>query len=165
LLRKDPADKDIDIEAIYERHGATVYRVCFAFLKNPADAEDAAADTFLRLLRARPALAGEEHEKAWLIRTAANVSKNVLRHWWRRRESLEDHTELQADGGEAGEDDALRAVLALPDKYKAAVILYYYEGYAGAEVAAILGKPHSTVRNQLRAARLLLRETLGGEIA
>lgn len=79
LLRTDK-----EIAEIYKRHSKTVYRVCFAYMKNPADTEDAVQDTFFQLIKSGPAFESEEHEKAWLIRTATNICKNVLRHWWRR---------------------------------------------------------------------------------
>lgn len=157
LLRTDK-----EIAEIYSRHIKTVYRVCFAYMKDPADAEDAVQDTFFKLIRSGPAFDGEEHEKAWLIRTASNVCKNVLRHWWRRRESIEDCPTLPGSD-EPEIDDVFQAVMALPDKYKAVVYLHYYEGYSGAEIAGILKKPQSTIRNHLHEARAILKERLGDD--
>lgn len=157
LLRTDE-----EIAELYDRHSKTVYRVCFAYMKNSADTEDAVQDTFLQLIRSGPAFASEAHEKAWLIRTASNICKNALRHWWRRRESLEDHRDLVGPE-ELRTDEVLQAVLALPDKYKTAVYLYYYEGYSGPEIAGILKKPKSTVRNYLHEARAILKERLGDD--
>lgn len=91
LLRTDK-----EIAEIYKRHSKTVYRVCFAYMKNPADTEDAVQDTFFQLIKSGPAFESEEHEKAWLIRTATNICKNVLRHWWRRHEIIEDFYNLPA---------------------------------------------------------------------
>ena len=68
LLRTDK-----EIAEIYKRHSKTVYRVCFAYMKNPADTEDAVQDTFFQLIKSGPAFESEEHEKAWLIRTATNI--------------------------------------------------------------------------------------------
>lgn len=62
-------------------------------------------------------------------------------------------------------DATLEAVLSLPELYKDVVYLYYYEGYSTAEVAEILGRRASTVRNQLAAARQILRDMLGGDWA
>ena len=81
LLR---ADKEI--AEIFERQYKTVYRVCFAYMKTASDTEDAVQDTFIQLIQASPEFESNEHEKAWLIRTASNVCRNVLKHWWRRRE-------------------------------------------------------------------------------
>ena len=157
LLRTDE-----EIAALYERHSKTVYRVCFAYMKNPADTEDAMQDTFFKLIKANPAFESIEHEKAWLIRTAANVCKNTLRHWWRKHENIEDLCDvLRSEGIET--DHILQTVLELPDRYKTAVYLYYYEGYTGAEIAKLLKKPQSTIRNYLHEARIILRERLGDD--
>lgn len=158
LLRTDK-----EVAEIYQRHKNTIYRVCFAYMKNPVDAEDALQETFCRLIRAGGAFADKEHEKAWLIKVATNLCKNSLRHWWRRtvnleRQNLEENTEPQIDG-------TLAAVLALPAKYKTVIYLYYYEGYNSTEIAKMLGKPQSTVRNHLSEARKALREKLGGDFS
>ena len=55
--------------------------------------------------------------------------------------------------------------MALPVKYKEVVWLHYYEGYQTDEIAAMLKRPASTVRNQLRDARAKLKLSLGGEEA
>ena len=157
LLRTDK-----EIAEIYKRHSKTVYRVCFAYMKNPADTEDAVQDTFFQLIKSGPAFDSEEHEKAWLIRTASNICKNALRHWWRKREDIEDFRDLP--GMETIQtDDVFQTVMDLPAKYKTVIYLYYYEGYTGVEIAGILKKPQSTVRNYLHEARAILRERLGDD--
>ena len=152
---------DREIAEIYERHKKTVYRVCFAYMKNPADTEDTVQDTFYRLIKAGAAFESEEHEKAWLIRTAINLCKNSLRHWWRKHENLEDYNNLQGNGN-LEIDDTFSVVMGLPDKYKTVVYLYYYEGYNSVEISKILGKPQSTIRNYLHEARSVLRKKIGG---
>jgi RNA polymerase sigma-70 factor (ECF subfamily) len=150
-----------EIAEIYTRHMKTIYRVCFAYMKNPTDTEDAVSDTFYKLVKSEPMLDSEEHEKAWLIRTAINVCKNTLRHWWRKNEDLADHENLQG-AGNIEIDTTLQVVMSLPDKYKTVVYLYYYEGYTSVEISNILKKPQSTIRNYLHEARGVLREKLGG---
>ena len=153
---------DREIAEIYERQKKTVYRVCFAYMKNTADTEDAVQDTFFQLIKTGTAFESEEHEKAWLIRTATNICKNAVRHWWRKRGNLDDYQNLQ--GNENNEnDDVLSAVMGLPDKYKTVVYLYYYEGYDSVEISKILGKPQSTIRNHLHEARSILKKELGGD--
>lgn len=157
LLRTDK-----EIEEIYERHIKTLYRVCYAYMKNPADTEDAVQETFYRLISKAPKFRDTEHEKAWLIRTATNICKDELKHWRRRNEDIDEHTELQTEDN-VGSDDVFGAVMELPDKYKTVIYLYYYEGYNSAEIADILRKPKSTIRNYLHEARILLKERLGEE--
>ena len=158
LLRTDK-----EIAEIYERHKDMTYRICFAYMKNVMDTEDVIQDTFYNLIKSGTAFESAEHEKAWIIRTATNLCKNALGHWWRRRESLDDYEALQAkDVFEI--DDTFNAVMALPDKYKTAVYLYYYEGYDSTEISKLLQKPQSTIRYYLSQARKILREILGGDL-
>ncbi len=149
---------DKEMTDLYMRNRNTLYRVCYAYMKNPSDTEDAVMDTFLQLVRKGPAFENDEHEKAWLIRTAANICKNKLHHWWRRKENIDDFYDLSAP---VQTDETFQAVMELPDKYKTVVYLYYYEGYSGKEIAAILKKPASTIRNYLHEARIILKERLG----
>lgn len=156
LLRTDK-----EIAEIYQRHSKTVYRVCYSFMKHPADTEDAVQNTFFQLIKAGPVFDSHEHEKAWLIRTASNVCKNVLRSWWRKRDNLDENFK----SNDAAMDDIFGVVMALPDKYKTVVYLYYYEGYSSVEISKALGKPQSTIRNHLHEARNILRSKLGGDFS
>ncbi len=159
-----------EIIEIYEHYMKTVYRVSFAYMKNAAETEDAVQETFFRLIRKDPRFESAEHEKAWLIRTASNVCKNMLKHPSRKHEDIEEHSELQsADRPETQRaehpevTDVLQAITGLPDKYKTVIYLYYYEGYDSAQIAKLLQKPKSTIRSYLSEARLLLKERLGDE--
>lgn len=159
LLRTDK-----EIGEIYQRHIKTVYRVCFAYMKNPADTEDAVQDTFYKLIKSGVAFESDEHEKAWLIRTASNICKNILGHWWRKRNRLENFEDIQDDdGGHFEVAETFNVVMGLPNKYKTVVYLYYYEGYNSVEISNILEKPPSTIRNYLHEARGILRKKLGGD--
>ena len=151
-----------EIAEIYNRHKDMVYRICFAYMKNCAETEDAVQDTFYNLIKDKKPFASQEHEKAWLIRTSLNICKNALKHWWKKRENLENHTDLQSpDYVEI--DETFQVVMKLPYKYKAVVYMYYYEGYDSTEIAEILQKPQSTIRYYLLQARKILKKKLGGE--
>ena len=107
------------------------------------------------------ALESEAHERAWLLRVAANRCKSLLRLKWRRREDID---ELPLAAAEPPDTGAVRqAVEHLPPHYKAPVYLYYYEDYSGEEIAQLLRLPASTVRSRLRRARLLLQKQLGDD--
>lgn len=161
-MKKPLLRTDKEITEIYERHKLTIYRVCFAFMKNPADTEDVVQNTFIQLIKAGPNFESEEHEKAWLIRTASNLCKNALKHWWRKRKKLEDYDGLKGKKG-IEIDETFTVVMHLPDKYKTVIYLYYYEGYTSVEIAEILARPPSTIRNHMHEARNILREKLGGD--
>ncbi|MDR3309920.1 MAG: RNA polymerase sigma factor [Oscillospiraceae bacterium] len=144
---------------IYRRRADMVYRVCYSYLRSPYDAEDAAADTFVNLMRYRPQFQSEEHEKAWLIRAAINISKNMLKRSSRRDLPLGEFETLASPPEPSNE--VLGAVLALPEKYRIVIYLHYYEGYKTAEIAKLLRCPDSTVRNRLSDARQILKLKLG----
>ncbi len=154
--------RSLRFEEIYHRHFSMVYRVCVSYLKNRDDAEDAAADVFLRLWRSGKSFQNEEHEKAWLLRVTVNRCLDHLKRRDNRHESIDVQT-LAQGADPASRDEALTAILELPDRYKAVIYMYYYEGYDSGEIAEILRKPASTIRNHLREARRYLKGVLTDE--
>ncbi|NLG57894.1 MAG: RNA polymerase sigma factor [Clostridiales bacterium] len=155
---KQPLSRaDKDLEAIYLRHADMVYRLCYSYMKNKWDAEDAVQTAFLKLMASGKSFEDETHEKAWLIVTAGNVCKNLLKNPQRR---MADIASLPLEAEETPPDETLKALLALPDRYKSALYLYYYEGYPTRQIAALLRRPASTIRNHLKEARALLKDRL-----
>ena len=150
------------VRELYEEYSQTLYRIAFTYLKNRYDAEDALQETFLRLIRGRVAFVDAQHEKAWLIRTVSNVCRDMLKAKSRHHLDLDAQTQLAAPEPEA--NALLAAILALPGKYKTAVYLYYYEGYAVSEIADMLRQPPNTVKTWLFRARKTLKESLGGDL-
>ena len=149
-----------DFEAFYLRHFKAIYRVCYAFMKNAQDAEDCTEDTFVRAMTSDVSFENERHERSWLT-TAMNICKDKLR----QKVSPIDEEAEQTDAEPDEKREVVEAVMALPVKYKEVVWLHYYEGYQTDEIALMLCRPPSTVRNQLRDARAKLKLTLGGEDA
>ena len=145
---------------VYSRQADTVYRVCYSFMKNRADAEDMVQETFLKLLSTGKEFENQRHERAWLIVTASNLCKDNLKKLWRKIENLDDHPELAERTRQ--EDGVLEAILQLPEDYKDAVYLYYYEGFTTVEIARYLNCPEATVRSRLMRARKKLQILLGG---
>ncbi|QHW31457.1 RNA polymerase sigma factor [Paenibacillus rhizovicinus] len=143
-----------------ELYSQSLIKIAFAYLKNTADAEEVAQDVFLTYLQKHPVFDSGEHEKAWLIRTTINKSKNMLKTgWFRSRNPVpEDLSYLPKE-----ESDVLQAVLALDKKYRIPIHLHYYEGYSIQEIAAILQAKPATVGTWLARGRLILKEKIGGQ--
>ena len=152
-----------ELSQIYDRHVKTVYRICFIYMKNQHDTEDMVQNTFIKLMKDDTQFQSEEHEKAWLIKTATNLCKDHFRSWWSKRVSMDEVAELTVDDSLLA-NDALKMVLELPDKYKTAVYMYYYEGYSTVEIAKILGKKESTIRGYLHTGRKLLKLEMEGDL-
>lgn len=154
---------DAEFEAFYERHWKYVYKLCFTYMKSASDAEDCAEDVFVKVLTGEIMFDDEVHERKWLTVAAINLCKDRLKGWKRKAVMpIDDEPELAAPEQE-DRGDVLEAVQSLPVKYKDVIWLYYYEGYQTDEIAEILGRPPSTIRNQMRDARKLLKDKLGGE--
>lgn len=156
------SDKGVDEEFIlfYTTYVDMVYRICFMFLKNTEDTEDAVQSVFIKVIEKDVVFKNTEHEKAWLIVTAQNYCKNQLKHWWHKRITFEAHVHEGATEDE--QQELLGLVMALPDKYKMPIYLYYYEGYKTEEIATVLQINGSTLRSRLKKGRELLKLTVGG---
>lgn len=149
-------------EAFYERNYKLVYRLCFTYMKNAAEAEDCTEDVFVKVLSGGYTFNDETHEKKWLTVTAMNLCKDRLRHWWRRKVAPIDDAPELVDESAGLYDETLDIVMKLPEKYKDVIYLYYYMDCKTDEIAQMLKKPPSTVRNHLKEARELLRRQIGG---
>lgn len=149
-----------DIIKIYTKYVDMVYRICFMYMKNKADAEDATQNTFIKLIQKKPEFENEEHEKAWLIVTATNLCKNYFKHWWRKNIDI---SLLEEPKEEILEDRTLKILLKLPKKWKKILYLYYYEGYKTEEIARMLHIKPATIRSQLQRGRMILKDWLESE--
>lgn len=145
-------------ERMLTDYGGSVLRLAYSYLHNLSDAEEVLQDTLIRFLRTAPALESAAHERAWLLRAAANLSKNRLRYN-RVRRTDELNEELAA---EEREDLSFvwEAVRGLPVKYREVIHLFYHEGCSTAQIAGILDRKEATVRSDLRRGREKLREVL-----
>lgn len=148
-------------EMILTRFGDSILRYAYTYLHNMSDAEEVLQDTLVQFLKTAPEFESENHEKAWLLRVAANLSKNRIRYN-KLRETDELNEELVA---EEREDLSFvwEAVKSLPVKYREVIHLFYHEGYQTAQIAKVLGRNESTVRSDLRRGREKLKEVLKGE--
>lgn len=152
------------MENFFRKYYGGCYRAAFALVKNHADAEDIAQDVLIRLLVYQPDFANSEHEKAWMIHTAINLSKDLLKSKWHK--STVGIEEMPAE--ERGyfqlpcmeTDDTLWILLELPQNYKECLYLFYYEDYSIREIAEILEKPENTVKTNLRRGREALKQRL-----
>ena len=152
------------VEEYFQKYYKVCCRVAFTLVKNQADAEDVAQEVLLRLILYQPQFAGEEHEKAWIIRTAINLCKDLLKSKWNKTTvgmeavSPEERAAFEIPNVET--DDTFFVVMELPEKYRNCLYLFYYEDYSIREIARILEKPENTIKTNLKRGREALREKL-----
>ena len=159
--RMHQAETNGRAEMILTRFGDSILRYAYTYLHNMSDAEEVLQDTLVQFLKTAPEFESENHEKAWLLRVAANLSKNRIRYN-KLRETDELNEELVADERE-DLSFVWEAVKSLPVKYREVIHLFYHEGYQTAQIAKVLGRNESTVRSDLRRGREKLKEVLKGE--
>ena len=146
-------------EDVIRRYQNMVYRVAYACCQNYSDAEDVTQEVFIRYIKKTFGFAEEEHLKAWLIRVTMNVSKNFLRS--ARRKKTVPISTIESMETQAPEHNSVyRAVMALAEKYRVTVLLYYFEDYSVREIAALLNRSETAVQTQLQRARAKLKEQL-----
>lgn len=151
---------DLEFEAAVEQYADSIFRLAYSYLKSRTDAEDVMQETLLKLYTANKSFESPAHERNWLLRVAANGCKKLLRTPWRcRTEPLAQLPETAVFDSPA-QSELFRQVMALAPKYRAAVYLYYYEGYAVREIAELMGANPSTVQTWLMRAREQLKNRL-----
>lgn len=151
-----------EAERLVYTYSDLILRLSYTYLKSTHDAEDICQTVFLKLLTSGQTFDSPAHEKAWIIRTTANACKDALRSTFRRRTvALEAAASTAAP--EAPDSAVLEAVMELPENYREAVYLHYFEGYSVREIAGLLGRSEAAVTAHLSRGRHKLRTTLGGE--
>jgi RNA polymerase sigma-70 factor (ECF subfamily) len=166
--------EDAALAALVTQYASTLYRVAFSVLHNPADAEDAVQEAFLRVLRHRNTLGEIRDHRVWLIRIVWNVVLDRKRRAKTRPET-DDVAELARVlpcNGLSAEEIAAAAqhhasVLAcvdqLPVKEREVLQLSAFEELSSVEIASVLGITESSVRSRLFRARNLMAGLLNHE--
>lgn len=151
------------IRYVLDTYSQTLIKLSYTYVRNVCDAEDIAQDVFVALLKRGKPFESVEHEKAWLLRTVINKSKNHLRSGWiKRTVSLNDNADSETDNSMDEKTQVMEAVLSLPEKYRTVIHLFYYNGYSINEIADIVGKKPATVGTLLARGRSLLKNMMIG---
>ena len=154
-------DRQTQAEYLANTYADAILRLSYTYLKNTHDAQDICQTVFVKLLVEPRSFESPAHERAYILRMAANACKDLLKSPWRKRTcGLEACAEVPAPEPEDG--SLLAAVNDLPPHYRAVIYLFYYEGYQAAEIGKILVVPTATVHTRLARGRAKLRELLGG---
>ena len=113
-----------------QRYSDTVFRAAMHNCSCTADAEDVVQDVFEKLLNYSGRFESEEHLKAWLLRVAINRCHDLTRAAHQKDTELDENLPAP-DAFEDG--SVLDAVRSLPENYRNAIYLHYYEGYTAAD--------------------------------
>ena len=177
------------LEGLMREYASRVYRLAFGITRNQGDAEEVVQDVFLTLATKSAMFEGRSAVGSWIYRITTNAALNKRRG--KRHEvetSLEEHLPaFMADGHREGDRSFLladwsqnperellsgearrtleRALDALPERYRAVLVLREVEELANEEVAELLGESIESVKSRLHRARQALREQLTRTLA
>ena len=153
-----------EFEALFLEHWAPVYRLLCRLVGDPAEAEDLALETFVRLYRKGPQSGDEFHSGGWLRRVATNLGLHSIRSW-KRREQYEitsgKHALEEAEEDRPAEILAqkeerhlVRRALAKMNERQSQLLVMRHSGFSYKEIAAALHlSPTSIGPLLLRAER------------
>ncbi len=167
-----------DLEAVaqlVERYQRYVYRLAYTLTGNAADADDLAQDAFINILKGIGNFKGRSSLTSWIYVVVLNTFRDSKRKASRRpTTSLED----QPGGPEAQPTSAIweqgdtllrkeladvlqKALVNVPEDFRAVVVLYDILGYSYEEIAQMLDLPMGTVKSRLHRGRAQMRAQLG----
>lgn len=150
-------------------HGRTVFRIAYLVLRDPAEAEEVAQETFLRAWRQGLRWGQVKRPDAWLARVAWRLALDHSRHRHGAAAAAPLAYEPAAAGADAERQAAARQrlsrvealIAALPRRLREPLLLSSLEELNSRQIAAALGIPAASVRSRLQRARRLLRQRLG----
>ena len=150
----------LPLSFLAEQYAQSVYAAAFSVCGNVHDAQDVMQETFLEYHVTKKEFASQEHVRAWLLRVAVNKAINLRSSArYRRTLPLEDWAQT-LEFPEPSDRRLFEEVMALPEKYRVVLHLYYYEGYSVREIAKLLRLGESGVKHRLARGRAQLKEKL-----
>ncbi|MCB1896630.1 MAG: RNA polymerase sigma factor RpoE [Rhodocyclaceae bacterium] len=153
-------------------------RLLSRLIRDAAEVEDVAQETFVKAYRALPSFRGDSAFYTWLYRIGINTAKNYLVSQGRRAPTSTGFDSEEAESFDEGEqlrdintpermllskqigETVESAMEALPDDLRTAIVLRELEGLSYEEIAGIMGCPIGTVRSRIFRAREAIAERL-----
>jgi RNA polymerase sigma-70 factor (ECF subfamily) len=165
---------------IFKRFGDKVFSLVYRMLGNRHEAEDVTQEVFVTVFKTIDGFRGEAKFSTWLLRIAANQSKNRIKYLARRPTEggdLEEGAPARAAAGgpavqaqiegpdqllEAAEMESIMqaAIGKLDEEHRLLVILRDVEELSYQEIGEITGLPEGTIKSRLHRARLAIKEEL-----
>ena len=145
------------LAVLYEQYADTVTRAAWHYTGSVYSAQDSAQEAFLRLMK-QPNME-DARILPWLIRTAINIAKDILKSAEHSRTVVLEELDMPVtdDTAVLKERAALRAILSLDEKYRLPLYLHLAEGYTIMQTADMVGKSFNTTASIIRRGKKLLQ--------
>ena len=145
------------LAVLYEQYADTVTRAAWHYTGSVYSAQDCAQEAFLRLMK-QPNME-DARILPWLIRTAINIAKDILKSAEHSRTVVLEELDMPVtdDTAVLKERAALRAILSIDEKYRLPLYLHLAEGYTIMQTADMVGKSFNTTASIIRRGKKLLQ--------
>ena len=151
---------------LYDAHLGAVHRLAMRMTGDPALAQEATQDAFVRVFRGLRGFRRDAALGTWIHRIALSTILNAIRdrkRWNARRAEIEEADQLAHETRQAEPDlreKLYAAIAALPEIYRSVFVLHELEGHDHEQIGALLGIPSGTSKARLSSARSKLRAAL-----
>lgn len=155
---------------IVRTYSGYVYTITYHMLRNVADAEDAAQETFIKVYKKLQNYNEAYELKPWLSTIAMNTARDIFR---KTKHGGMMQSEVEIDqiscGSEASQEvhnqlDVAKMLSCLDIRYRSVVILFYMERYSIKEISGMLKKSENVVKVWLHRARKMLTKQYGDSV-
>ena len=158
------------IDEYIQQYGKRLYGLCLSLCANSFDADDLYQETWLKVVKYISQYDPAKEFEPWLTKICVNTYRNILRRITRspflnfKTTEEKDALLCAIPDTEKTDYSALyEAIDGLPEKYRIAVILFYFRDMDIKATAHVIGIPEGTVKSRLSKARKLLKEVLDNE--
>lgn len=158
------AGEQVAFTELYTRYVKMVHSVCLRCLRNSADAEDATTATFMVVARRSRELMKRENLGTWLYWCAIGTCKGAMRIRQRRIHRETEAVRMNENTSPDTWDELLPAIeqeiAGLSERQREVLVLRYYEGLSGTEIAAMTHRPETTISGQIKQGLAKIRSRL-----
>jgi RNA polymerase sigma-70 factor (ECF subfamily) len=178
LVRRVQKGDKSAFDLLVRKYQHKVVKLVSRYMRDPADAEDVAQEAFIKAYRALPQFRGDSAFYTWLYRIAINTAKNALLSRDRNpvefdldMQNIEESSAMQGRLADPETPESLlateeiretvnRAIAALPEDLRTAIVLRELEGLSYEDIAAAMDCPVGTVRSRIYRAREAIDRSL-----
>jgi RNA polymerase sigma-70 factor, ECF subfamily len=176
-MQNDSAEKRIalatsneaKLEGLMDTYGDQVKYLIYSYVKDWGITSDLVQEVFVSIYTKLDGFEGRSSYKTWVYSIAINRAKDYLKSWHYRHMAVAEKVAFYLrDGSRTPEEvvidndthkELLKAVWALPVKYKEVILLHYYQDLSVSEISEALGIPIKTIKTRLLRAKEKIRKT------
>lgn len=151
------------LSKLIAEYGDSILRMCYLYLKDYHLAEDIVQETFIQVYSHYDGFRQQSSVKTWIIQIAINLCKNQMRTKWFSMGRTDEFPVLSCTENYDGilqHEQLITEIGRLKPDYREVILLFYYQELTVREIARLLGKKESTVKQRLKRARTQLKQVL-----